>query len=1224
MSKVQQYQYDVFLSFTGADREKKDAIKARLESLGLSYYDSDLYCKGQFREDFLEALDQSRVYLLILSDHLRNDPNVTGKGTFTEVRRECSNACELEARGQLNILILCLSEFFRYTDGFHDYNDTIGWFFYTHTRGFSYVAGEVDAEGALTDKCLSDLTARAKSFVDARCAGKPVPSQKPRLEIAEEKLPERLLFKGRQNEIIDAMDAFAGGKQVVVLSGIGGIGKTALATEIARQCEEQGFLRCPQIVHVQELAGVRGGLHTLASSVSYDKTVYDSLASLGERDKYERKLSALAALPETVLLVVDNYNAMSDRDVREVLARLKCRVLITTRAQIDMREQNVEVIKLDCLGEEEAKELFYEICHTEISEEEFKRIYRFVGGHTITLCIMARMLNVHKMSVPQLLAEMESPDATAARVEFSHNEYDAADTVLGHLSNLFGISNFDEGCKQILRAMSILSDGTIPVEDLMAVLGLRNRNEINALVTSGWLEMRKQGTEERLYLHPILSRLMAITLVPTEENVGGMVSYLAEGVGTKRESMTYADAVLIGDRLYYACYVLAGGSSHLSTALWKRFTQVNYLLGDAEDVQKKVEALSARLSDQSEVARIQAYGDMVTIEQYPTRVEVLDKYLNDLAENAHDYKWVLRCLSVTIRQVYGIEKYRPFLSRALEKAMESAIRRKDDFAVCDLLIYAMELGENPGRTMKQVKRYIRERKREGMPNGDLTYLEFITVSMSLLGAQAGVESMLKKSCTLITDGYNTPVRFALKNLLLHPTIIFRVGRIIYRVSDKEDSDVMERILQLQINAVQDDALHAGRIIEAAVMLHKERWEREVSLASTVEAMEGVLRLLQRLPEAMVQKHTMQLTEHIDTENLTISDLSNLQVAALINRTYGDSSAVAQSRQVLQAVLRLRPTGHSDVIDALVNHGEVCFLFNQTKEGMRAYADAWKMLTEKDQESNRAVELADKMLRVPAVASACSPSTLHDWILAVATRDLAAPSDAYYDLLYAYAKRLVSQAVAGKVTPESDYFGELWRIAEQALGMRGVKRLGQNSILGILEHVIFTLSPKVPPAQLARPMELLEKFAKHSRIRSVRRSASIRLAYLQAKQAEHENKLAEAGALFDKIVGMCVRWNMHMGYASISAYRCMCARYSALPADGDPFTAFVKSKRLLDELNVRREKLIKTSMGADLAGYLKTMAKLKLTKDYGITQKQFGKLRTKEQYYALIFRKLMGG
>ena len=64
-----EYQYDVFLSFTGADREWKDSIKNRLGEMGLTYYDSDAYCKGMFREDFCKALDESRVYLLLLTDN---------------------------------------------------------------------------------------------------------------------------------------------------------------------------------------------------------------------------------------------------------------------------------------------------------------------------------------------------------------------------------------------------------------------------------------------------------------------------------------------------------------------------------------------------------------------------------------------------------------------------------------------------------------------------------------------------------------------------------------------------------------------------------------------------------------------------------------------------------------------------------------------------------------------------------------------------------------------------------------------------------------------------------------------------------------------------------------------------------------------------------------------------------------------------------------------------
>ena len=109
---MKNYEYDVFLSFTGADREMKNSICEHFEALGLHCYDSDKYCKGDFREDYCEALDKSKVYLMILTDSLRNDPTVSGVGSLTEVRKECSLACELESKNELNIVILCMSEFF--------------------------------------------------------------------------------------------------------------------------------------------------------------------------------------------------------------------------------------------------------------------------------------------------------------------------------------------------------------------------------------------------------------------------------------------------------------------------------------------------------------------------------------------------------------------------------------------------------------------------------------------------------------------------------------------------------------------------------------------------------------------------------------------------------------------------------------------------------------------------------------------------------------------------------------------------------------------------------------------------------------------------------------------------------------------------------------------------------------------------------------------------------
>ena len=91
---MKEYLYDVFLSFTGLDRSLKASIRKYLESQGLDCYDSDEINTGDFRDHYCEGIDKSRVYLLVLTDSLYNDPAKTGKGFISEVRKEVNLALE--------------------------------------------------------------------------------------------------------------------------------------------------------------------------------------------------------------------------------------------------------------------------------------------------------------------------------------------------------------------------------------------------------------------------------------------------------------------------------------------------------------------------------------------------------------------------------------------------------------------------------------------------------------------------------------------------------------------------------------------------------------------------------------------------------------------------------------------------------------------------------------------------------------------------------------------------------------------------------------------------------------------------------------------------------------------------------------------------------------------------------------------------------------------------
>lgn len=983
-----QYKHEVFLSFTGADREIKTQIREFLDEnfKGKSEYeepcyDSDLYCCGRFREDYIQALDQSRVYLLILSDNLNNDPNKTGNGWLTEVRKEVSNALELEARGELNIVILCLSEFFKFKNGFHDYHDTMGWFFYSNTRGYSQIGAHFNEDGSLSSDTLSDILNACNRFIRARAEGSPMPSVAPKVDIAEVRYTNEVAIKGRDDDVQKAIDAFGRGNQVVVLTGMGGIGKTTLAKEIAKRCDELDYLRCPQIVHIQELGGKNSGLNALVSSVKYCDRVYETLASLSEKDKIDKKIASLAQLPETVLLVIDNYNNLTESNIREILSRLKCRILITTRARVK-RDSGVEVIQVDRLNEQSAYEMFCDIVGKKIDNSIFSSIYNLVGGHTITLCIMAKMLLVHKMDAEQLLSEIGELDGFDAKVDFEHNEYGDPDTVLGHLKKLFNINDFDDRCKRVLRSLCILSDGTIEEKTLREVLGLSNRNEIEELASKGWIEIqtKTESDEEKefIYIHPIVSRLMAQLLTPDTSSVHEMIDYLLEKVRQARIGMTYEDAVVLEETLYYACYVIASSEGVLVKPLWDEYVQINHHLKDAENTNKNVYALSAKLSD-NEKGEVIAYGDMTILEQDPTKTEELEKYLEVLEQNAINYKFVLRALSVMMPHLSGNDKNKELLKRALGEAFKEAKRRRDDVAVLALTPYMLYID---GDNAKEISAYTKLQKREtGTQNGALLFMDYMSLGTKIYGSGEG---MVDRANTDIAKFVKNPILRALRYMFLSPLTIIKGYKLWNAVDKLSEDDVFGRIFE-NIYAFTQGILDEGSIdirsyIDALIDMHGILENAGVTLASIGDV---IMRALPNVRDIMekaklheksstrstqadevlkLKRNVYTLQDEVDEKSPTIRDIAKLQVAIAVSRAFEDGDqAIKASKQMLTALQQVRPVGHVDVYNAMLTYVDLCATYGRGKYAVDYLRSMYDVMQKNGEDSERLTSIAYRIL-----------------------------------------------------------------------------------------------------------------------------------------------------------------------------------------------------------------------------------------------------------------------
>lgn len=1234
---MKNYTYDVFLSFTGADREMKNEIRVFLEEKGLKCYDSDLYCMGHFREDFCEALDQSKVYLMILTDNLKNDPMISNKGCLTEVRRECSLACQLEAANELNIAILCMSEFFRFDRPFHNYNDTIGWHFYSHTRGFSQIYGQKNEDGTLAERTLNEIHTRCSTFVERRDANCPVLSQMPKIDIATEKLINDEVFKGRERETEQTLQAFAEGKQLVVLRGSGGIGKTSLATEIAKRCEELEYLKCPQIVHIPDMVTRGDGVANVVSAVNYTDTVYDSLVALSEQERFERKLAALRSLPETHLLVIDNFNSVTSGDIRALLSKLKCRLLITTRATVE-EQSGVAVIPIDSLSRETAKEVFEEISKSKVSPQAFENLYETIGGHTITLCIMAKMMAVHEMQIDELLGELEKESETEARVDFVHNAHGSMDTVMGHLRTLFNISDLRDGAMQILRSMSLLSDGAIPTQELTEALGLKNRNDVLELVKNGWLDRQsrenEEGALEYLYLHPILSLLMADLLTPTEENTAEMIAHIIQKVDLAKRDLSYADATELENKLFYACYVLAGGSHKLCGELWSRFTEINHLLSDSEHTGKKVHQLAKRIDDPGERSLVLTYGDMITIEQFPTRVDLLDKYIQSLGSHTNDYKWVIRSLSVMAHHVLHVEKYRPFLKDSIEKAAAVAMEKDDHFALLDLMVSGVSLSGKDTTLWTELKNYIAREKRSGNAKDSLLYLEYYVTYFSLFSSKE-LKEIVSTLYSMIDGVFNDGGQSKMLGLLCkHPLIWMRMNRLANRLEHIETADPVLRALQLGYNEgirlAEDGQLDMMTVIQAAIELHMYRMERQQTLASAAESIMGVIALLDMFPEGAVKRSAGNLAEMVDMNNITVKGLANLQVAVLINQHCGNREAIAQSRRLIDAVRRLRPKDHSDVIHALKSYGDICCFFGENEEGVRAYVEAYKMLAVTVPDSSVISEISRKLLRLSVFAKQYDVETVTQ-IGDAALKELDMGKNEYYSVLHNYIFRLLEKAERGEMVYEDARISGLLALyTEAAAKVKGMNMMMQRAYMFSVHDTASVLANFHQFEQASALCALIKTFMR-SRYKESRNCAAVysveTAGYICYKKGEAD----EAKKYFEKTVRCCIKRHAYLSAACIvfwlmisyPQYRGAAAMVQALIQD--PHKREILERYIGEWCEECAKKSAQTNpeiLDLYCGRHIAQKAKEYAYKDMNFSMKEFKQLRNEEEFYFRVLERLI--
>ncbi|TFI52508.1 tetratricopeptide repeat protein [Mastigocladus laminosus UU774] len=329
------------------------------------------------------------------------------------------------------------------------------------------------------------------------------------------------VFVGRKQEIARCLEALSPDDRGwgVAIDGIGGMGKTALALEVAHLARKQALFDAYLFVSAKttwlSAKGVQQETLTLSSLDSFCREFAQMLGQteiVNMSDATARRQALLDALRgRRALLIWDNLETLNTEE-REMIAEFLRKLPTPNKAIITSRRRTGEsalTIRLDRLSETEAKELMqakaqrYPRLAQELKAtrpEILTAVYNAAGGNPLALDWTLGQVAYKGCSISTALERLRNAPDSAELYGFLF-----ADTA----------SDLSDNDRTVLSALAIFRTPatTVALVDATGLVGNEIRVSVDKLVT---LSLVNDLEGERFGLHPLTRTYVRAALDGTE------------------------------------------------------------------------------------------------------------------------------------------------------------------------------------------------------------------------------------------------------------------------------------------------------------------------------------------------------------------------------------------------------------------------------------------------------------------------------------------------------------------------------------------------------------------------------------------------------------------------------------------------------------------------------------------------------------------------------------
>jgi tetratricopeptide (TPR) repeat protein len=270
--------------------------------------------------------------------------------------------------------------------------------------------------------------------------------------------PDELI--GRKEDLKELRTMLRDNKQVALVKGLGGIGKTTLAQAYVGK----------HWTDYQHIAWISMNSDQPELDFTTDPTLLKNLGINTEgmdlNALFSEVLNQMKRLGSaTNLLVLDNAGQSLESIKNQLPQQPRWHVLVTSREELE----GFSLKQLDFLGPDEAYSLFTKHApHSPLSEEEIKKLIESVDYHTLTIEILAKSVRVHHYTYEDLRSALAENART--RVKTGHSQQQKIEAVTSYLCSIFKLHDLQPDERWLLRQFICLPPNFQPYELLVQLI----------------------------------------------------------------------------------------------------------------------------------------------------------------------------------------------------------------------------------------------------------------------------------------------------------------------------------------------------------------------------------------------------------------------------------------------------------------------------------------------------------------------------------------------------------------------------------------------------------------------------------------------------------------------------------------------------------------------------------------------------------------------------------